>query len=197
MTILITGFDPFGEVSANPSQAIIEALDGSPGLVTHTLPVIYAQAGARLNALIDATQPQAVIALGVARGRPAISLERIALNLDDASAPDNAGELRQGVPIAADGPLAYESTLPLHDLLAALKARGIPAHISNHAGAYLCNHVFYSARHHLTRAGRPIPCGFIHVPAVGDPADGNGLPLAMMIDAAYVCLTLVRNHLAK
>lgn len=189
--ILLTAFTPFQGVAVNPSQLILERII-QPDVFTHLLPTEYDKSSAILTRLIDELKPQAVICLGVAQTREAINLERIALNVDDASKPDNAGSLRQGLPIIADAPLAYASTLPLEAMQTAIKAHGIPAVISNHAGAFVCNHVFYTARHALETSGAKVPCGFIHVPAILE-ADGKGLPLEQMVEAVEVCLEVVRE----
>jgi pyroglutamyl-peptidase len=142
----------------------------------------------RLSDLIAQHQPDVVICLGLAARRSAINLERVALNLDDAKIPDNAGDLAVGRPIQQDGPVAYLSTLPLEKMKQALQAREIPVEISNHAGAYVCNHVFYAARHAIEQAHFPAICGFIHVPAIADSADDQGLLLDQMIEAVGVCI---------
>jgi pyroglutamyl-peptidase len=195
MKILLTGFTPFGAVETNPSQLIVEHFtsrvthDGSVTIIAEVLPTVFETAGSRIRALIREHHPDAVVSLGVAQSRNAIHLERVALNLNDAGIPDNAGDLAQGRLIVPDGPLAYWSTLPIESMLAALKSRDIPATISNHAGAYVCNHVFFSARHEIEQLGRSIPCGFIHVPAIG--TEPPGLPLATMIAAVDQCLTVL------
>jgi pyroglutamyl-peptidase len=193
MRILLTGFEPFGEVAVNPSQVIVEAIAarGLPNVITAVLPVTFGAAGDCIRSLIGAHEPDAVICLGVASSRTAINLERVALNVNDAPLADNAGVLASGEPIAADGPVGYWSTLPLKGMLGALAARDIPAVISNNAGAYVCNHVFYAARHALEQSGRAIPCGFIHVPPITQDKDAPGLPLAVMVEAVMVCLEVV------
>jgi pyroglutamyl-peptidase len=194
MTLLLTGFEPFGDLAVNSSQQVVERLAASrPDLITAVLPTEYAESARRLTALIEQHHPDAVICLGVAQTRPAINLERVALNVDDAALADNSGDLAQGRMIAADGPVAYWSTLPLDAMLAALKARDIPAVISNHAGAYVCNHVFYSLRHHMEQGSPHIPCGFIHLPALRETPDSPlGLPLDTMVEAVDFCLDVVR-----
>ena len=189
MPILLTGFTSFGDVDVNPSQLIVEQLKALPGVVTAVLPVDYTAVDDCLAALLAQHQPEAVVCLGVARGRDRLNLERIALNLDDAGAPDNAGVTRRGLPIIAGAPLAYASTLPLEAMHARLEAASIPVTISNHAGAYLCNHAFFLTRH-LTG---DIPCGFIHVPALRSEANPEGLPLGTMVEAVRLCLEALAN----
>jgi pyroglutamyl-peptidase len=150
MKILLTGFVPFGDVVVNPSQLIVEKIvERGPfsELCTEILPVEFAVAGDCIRRLIRQYQPEAVLCVGVAQSRTAISLERVVLNLNDARIPDNADQSVNGQLIAPDGPVRYWSTLPLDEMEAALKAKEIPVEFSNHAEAYLCNHVFFSARH--------------------------------------------------
>lgn len=191
-TILLTGFEPFGTVQVNPSQAIVQHFAGDKSndlmkLVTHVLPVDYKTAGTILTGLIKQHEPDAVIMLGVAARRDAIALERVAINVNDAALPDNAGHHANGQRIVEDGPVGYWSTLPLDVLHGQLSKAQIRVKYSNHAGAYLCNHVFYVARHLLEMTNRPhVPCGFIHLPAIGD--DAPKMPLATLIDAVQICV---------
>jgi pyroglutamyl-peptidase len=193
MKILLTGFVPFGDVAVNPSQLIVEKISASgrfPDLCAEILPVDFARAGDCLRRLIRDFQPEAVVCIGVAQNRTAISLERVALNLDDARIPDNAGSSVKGRMIAPDGPVGYWSTLPLERMHAALTEQAIPVEFSNHAGAFLCNHVFFAARHELEASWKRIPCGFIHVPRLCETPseDCPGLPLDMMVEAIARCL---------
>ncbi len=173
MKLLITGFEPFGEHHINPSQMLIEALpDAHLGitLVKAILPVNAAQAPVRLIELLEANQPEAVIAFGLAAGRAKISLERVALNLLDFSIADNAGETIKNTPVSEGGPAAYFSTLPLDRMLTALTSAGIPAETSLSAGAYLCNQVFYTLMHTLAQLNPALPAGFVHLPALPEQA---------------------------
>jgi pyroglutamyl-peptidase len=190
MTILLTGFTPFGDQTVNPSQRIVEALADRADITGVVLPTIYQTAGERLVALLDEHQPTALVMLGVAARRAAINLERFALNIDDASAPDNAGDLRQSQPIVPGGPAAYTSTLPIAAMQQALQTREIPVTISNHAGAYVCNHLFYVACHALDQTGSSIPCGFLHVPGL------DAVPLATMIEAIAICVGVLTRETA-
>jgi pyroglutamyl-peptidase len=192
--ILLTGFTPFQGVKVSPSALVLERIRHSD-VVTQVLPTEYDAAGAHLIRLLKEINPSAVLCLGVAQSREAISLERIALNLDDAPIPDNAGSLRSGQPIVDGAPLAYGSTLPLDAMKAAIAALEIPVVITNHAGTFVCNHVFYTARHTLEVSGSPVPCGFVHIPALQE-VDGKGLPLDRMVAAVEACLTLLREQAA-
>jgi pyroglutamyl-peptidase len=178
-------------MEVNPSQLVIESIQRED-VITRLLPTEYDAAGAEIVRLIDALNPDALICLGVAQKRETICLERIALNLNDAPIPDNAGIIRQGQPIVEGAPLAYAATLPLEALRDSLAAHEIPVTISNHAGAFVCNHVFYSARHALETSERQIPCGFIHVPALED-VNGVGMSLETMVKAVDRCLTTLHE----
>ncbi|MBI2815408.1 MAG: hypothetical protein HYX72_00565 [Acidobacteria bacterium] len=196
MRILLTGFEPFGAAKTNPSELIVRRIASESArrgydLVAEVLPTEFRTAGKKIRNLIRLVKPDAVICLGVAATRDAICLERFALNVDDEASPDNAGHVRAGSAIVRDGPLAYQSTLPLKPLMKALQAEGVKAKISNHAGTYVCNHVFYVARHETERLG--IPCGFIHVPAARGRTDGKGSKMTVheMVAAVGCCLEVI------
>ncbi len=195
MRILLTGFQPFGDLQVNPSQRIVEYYQTLKrgDLIPLVLPTAYKAASERIELAIKDYVPDAVIMLGVAQHRTTISLERIAVNIDDTALPDNSDVVASGDRIAQEGPAAYWSTLPLNAMRSALDARGIPVSISNHAGTFVCNHAFYLAKHVLASLGRPTPCGFIHVPALAETADQPGLSLEKMIEAIEICLSVVRS----
>lgn len=199
MNVLVTGFEPFGNVTENPSQRVVDHLKqhgaGIPyvDVVAETLPVSYRAAELRLVQLIAALRPAAILMLGVAQNRPEINLERFALNVDDASIADNDGEARSGEFIRFEAPNAYQSTLPITSILSRLKDRGIPAKISNHAGAYLCNHVFFTARDYCERYGLIVPTGFVHLPAMGD--EPPAMPLETIIEGVHHCLDVITTSL--
>jgi pyroglutamyl-peptidase len=187
--LLVTGFDAFADLERNISERVVRALPdawrGRVPLRTAVLPTIYDVAGERVEDLIAAHQPEAIVLLGVARSRRGIQLERVALNLDDSDTADNAQGVRAGRMIDAAGPVGYWSTLPLAAMHSRLEEMGVPVEISNHAGTFLCNHVFYAARAAIERDGLAIPCGFIHLP---DSADGE---FANLLDAVVACLEVV------
>jgi len=197
MSLLITGFNPFGKVTVNPSQLIVEHMQRTRRDVRAILlPTEYHLSGEMLRAAVHDHRPDAVLMLGVAQMRKIITLERMAVNVDDASIPDNAGLLLSGQPIDPDGAIAYWSSLPLDRMLTALAEKDIPAAISNHAGTYVCNHVFYVAQRTLEQIGRRIPCGFIHLPGLLPPEGDaqEGMTLQQMIDGVEVCIeTLLAN----
>ena len=190
--VLLTGFEPFGNATSNPSGEIVKQISGD-SIVTAILPVAYAQSAERLLSLIEEHKPDVVICLGQAEGRTAITPERIAINLDDARLADNQGVLRNDVKILEDGPDAYFSTLPVNKFVAAIKAQGIPAAVSLSAGAFLCNHVFYVAQNKF--AGSDVRSGFVHVPLMdSQAAEFPGLPtmpLDQMVTAVRAMLAVL------
>ena len=206
MKVLLTGFNPFGGLEVNPSQEIVEAI-GRRGhsqigieLATEVLPTEFNAAEKRVRKLIRDLKPEAIVCLGVSESLGAISLERIAVNIDD-SPEDNAGESRRGEEIVPNGPPAFWSTLPLAQILTALQNNNIPAGFSNHAGTYVCNHVFYSALHEVQQLDLRAKCGLIHVPLMVDQLENpestdRGLPLETMILAIECCLEVLRNEAA-
>lgn len=167
MKLLLTGFDPFGQETLNPSYEAIKLLPdrmGSACIEKVLLPVSFENSGAVLKDAINACQPDAVICVGQAGGYAGLAIERIAINLRDASIPDNDGNQPQDQPVVSGGPAAYFSTLPVKDIVSALKANHIPAFISNSAGTYVCNNVMYTLLHEIHSSHLSIPGGFIHVP---------------------------------
>ena len=165
--ILLTGFAPFGGESDNPSWDAVSRLDGDiiggHRVVAQRLPVEFQASLDVLREALDALSPAVALCVGQAGGRAQLSIERIAINVDDARIPDNAGRSPIDQAIAADGPAAYFATLPIKAMLAELRAAGLPAEISQTAGTYVCNHVFYGLMHALrTRPG--VRGGFVHIP---------------------------------
>lgn len=187
--ILLTGFEPFGNASLNPSGEIVKQISGD-NIITAILPVAYTQSAERLLKLIAEHKPDVVVCLGQAEGRTSITPERVAINLDDARLADNEGVLRNDVKILENGPDAYFTTLPIREMVDAMKAANVPAAISLSAGAFLCNHIFYVAQHNL--AGTNVRSGFVHVPLMDEQAgEFPGLPtmpLDQMVTAVRVML---------
>lgn len=181
--ILVTGFEPFGGLLRNPTGEIALALGGA------VLPVDYARVGLALDALL-AKGPRAVLLLGLAVGRPRLSLERVAVNFRDGQRPDNAGAVPSGSEVVPGGPAAYFSTLPLEAMHAALEREGLPVEYSLSAGGYLCNAAFYLARHKL--GSRPVPCGFVHMPPTPDLAlAAEPLPYERQLRAVKLMLGIL------
>jgi len=167
MKALVTGFEPFGGDGINPSLEALRHLPprlGTLDIVTRALPVVFGEALPVLCDAIAATAPDIVLSVGLAGGRAELSLERVAINIDDARIPDNAGNRPIDRPVVADGRAAYFATLPIKAAVSALREAGIPAAVSNSAGTFLCNHVFYGLMHEAARADGHFRAGFLHVP---------------------------------
>lgn len=201
-TVLLTGFAPFAGESLNPSWEAVRALQGRSldghRIETALLPCEFDAAPVALRHALRKFKPHAVIAVGLAGGRAGISLERVAINVVDARIPDNVGTQPIDSPIVRAGPVGYFSRLPLKAAIVALQAAGIPAHVSQTAGTYVCNQVFYTLLHTLRR-GHQTRCGFVHVPWLPEQAAAHaqpGMPLAQMVEALalVVHVTLTTRH---
>ena len=190
--VLLTGFEPFGKASSNPSGEIVKQISGN-NIVTAILPVAYTQSAKRLLALIAEHNPDVVISLGQAEGRTQITPEKVAINLDDARLADNEGVTRIDEPILLGGPVAYESTLPIKEFVTAINAAGVPAAVSLSAGAFLCNHIFYVAQDALKST--KVRSGFVHVPLMDEQAEEfpglPTMPLDQMVKAVRTMLEVL------
>lgn len=166
--ILVTGIEPFDGETINPSWEAVRVLDGEEIdghlVVARQLPCVIAEVGAVLTAAIEELDPVLVLCLGQAGGRADVSIERVAINVVDARIPDNAGRQPVDEPVVAGGPAAYFSTLPIKALVRALRDAGIPASVSQTAGTYNCNAIFYALSHHIATRRPRLRGGFIHVP---------------------------------
>ncbi len=166
-TVLITGFEPFDGEAVNPSWEVVSRLDnaiiGGCRVVARQLPCVFGEALIELNAAIDSLSPTLVLSVGQAGGRTDISVERVAINVDDARIPDNRGNQPVDTPIVRNGPAAWFSSLPIKAIVSALRDAGIPASVSQTAGTFVCNHVMYGLLRKLS--GMPeAKGGFIHIP---------------------------------
>lgn len=195
--LLLTGFEPFDGDSINPSLEIVRAMAGR-ALVAE-LPVDRDKAVTAALAAVEATRPDVVILLGLWAGRSRICLERVAINVDDFRIPDNAGNQPRGTPIVEGGPVGYFSTLPVYLMRNRLAEAGIPVAISNTAGTYLCNRVFYSVMHHLAVGPSSVLAGFIHLPllheqAVAKDSDLPSLSREVMVEAVELAAASALDH---
>ena len=175
----MTAFDPFGGESVNASMELLRAMPdrmGEAELIKLVLPTEFRRAGETLCAAVDELHPDAVVCLGQAGGRDAVTPERVAVNVMDARIPDNAGCRPTDTPVDPDGPAAYFSALPIRAMAEAMTAAGTPARISDTAGTFVCNSVMYSLLRHRELRGLRIPCGFIHVPCLDELPRAEGLP---------------------
>jgi pyroglutamyl-peptidase len=198
--VLVTGFDPFGGSPVNPSWYAVQALHGreiaAHRIVGAQLPTVFGASIERLEQLLQQHRPRLVICTGQAGGRGALSLERVAINVNDARIPDNAGEQPVDTAIAADGPAAYFTTLPIKAMLQALLADGIRAEVSQTAGTFVCNHVFYGLMHLLAQPRfQGVRGGLIHVPFLPEQGQPSML-LAQIVRGLEVAIecALVTEH---
>lgn len=197
--ILVTGFEPFDGESVNPSMAVAlalqgQALDGHP-VHAAVLPCAFGHALQALDAALAAQRPALVLALGQA-SRAEISVERVAINVDDARIADNLGARPVDRPIVEGGPAAYFSTLPIKALAATMQRAGLPAAVSQTAGTFVCNHVFYGLMHRLAMQ-RGVRGGFVHLPLLPEQAQRRGgfsLPLPVMVGAVRIALLAALRH---
>ena len=176
--ILVAGFEPFGGQSLNPSWEVARALHGlqlqgaqdeqGAQVTAVQLPCVFVHALPALQQALAQHRPDIVLALGQAEGRCDFSVERVAINVMDARIADNAGAQPIDVPVIAGGPAAYFSTLPIKSLVEGLKAAGFPASVSQTAGTFVCNQVFYALQH--TLAGLGVNSGFMHLPLLPEQA---------------------------
>ena len=190
--VLLTGFEPFGNSSLNPSGEIVKAIKAE-NIVSSVLPVVFGQSAQLLKDLVDHHKPDVVLCLGQAEGRHAMTPERIAINIDDARMADNSGVLISERAIIEGGPDAYFSTLPVKAMVEAMKAAGVPAALSFSAGTFVCNHIFYSLQHHLKASA--VKSGFMHVPLMDQQrvefAGLPTMPLAQMVAGVQAALKVI------
>lgn len=167
--VLLTGFEPFDKAAVNPSWEAVRQLDGvqlceGVQMVSRCLPCAFATAAETLLQLINELRPAMVIATGLGPGRSDISIERVAINVNDARIPDNLGAQPIDIAVVEGGPAAYFSTLPIKGMVKAVREAGIAASVSQTAGTFVCNQVFYRLQHALVGTG--VRSGFIHVPGL-------------------------------
>jgi pyroglutamyl-peptidase len=180
-TVLLTGFEPFGGEKNNASQEIARQLHGTV-VCRHRvegalLPCVFGESIRELKRHLQRIRPGVVICVGQAGGRLAITPERVAINVDDARIADNAGAQPVDRPVVRGGPAAYWSTLPVKAIAGRLREAGLPAEVSQTAGTFVCNHVFYGLMHALA-ATPGVRGGFIHVPWL----PGQGRPHLALAD---------------
>ena len=195
MKLLITGFEPYGNVKVNPSWEVAKriALLHPEGVevCARRLPVVFGIAGDVLWEAVERFAPDVVLMLGVAAKRSVISYERVAINMDDSSKEDNEGKTYPGTPIRRDGPAAYFSTLPVKEMRDATLSAGIAAEISNSAGTYVCNHTMYDCLYRIEQSGLKIRAGFVHVPQI--KANRNS-GLDEMVKAVTIAIKTISNN---
>ena len=187
--LLITGFDPFGGAAVNPSWLAVQALPERVGeyeLCKLQIPTVFGQAARLVLEKAAEFAPDVILCVGQAGGRAAVTPERIGVNIRDARIADNAGNQPKGEMVDKNGPAAYFSSVPVMAMAGAIEAAGIPATVSNSAGAFVCNDVLYSLLHHYADA--PVRVGFIHVPYIPEQAEPN-MPLEKIVEALQIAIT--------
>ena len=185
VTALVTGFDAFGGETMNPALEAVRRLPARIDdirIVTRELPTVFGRSRAVLRAAMLEIRPDIVLCVGQAGGRSELSLERVAINVDDARIPDNAGQQPIDEPIEPDGPAAYFSTLPVKAAVHALRAAGLPAGVSQTAGTFVCNHIFYGLMHSLATEFPGARGGFLHIPYLPDQAANHPGQPSMAVD---------------
>jgi pyroglutamyl-peptidase len=206
--VLVTGFDAFCEEKTNPSWQVCEQLPREvAGLRVETcrVPCEFGSAIRVVTEAIERVRPALVLCLGQAGGRAHLSVERVAINIDDARVADNAGARPIDERIVENGPPACFATLPIKAMVEAMHAAGVPAEVSNSAGTYVCNHLMYGVLHYLaTRpgvaagAGPAVRAGFIHVPyAEAQVIDKPAIPamsLATMVRGIEAAIVAALRH---
>jgi pyroglutamyl-peptidase len=200
-TILLTGFEPFGGSHINPSIEACKPLDGKVfnGFKVNVveIPLRFHEIRTSLVKAFEETKPSAVISTGQA-GSSMIRLERVAINVADARIAYNCGKQPVDEPIVEDGPVAYFSTLPLRKMLVAIEEEKIPASISNSAGTFGCNHIFYDLMHHTEEKELGIPVGFIHVPSLPEQVmkkQGPSMSLDLITKALETAVEVTAEEL--
>ncbi len=183
MKLLLTAFDPFGGESINPAQEAVKLVPdriGEVNVVKLVVPTVFRRSVGVVADAIARERPDAVLCIGQAGGRYGFTPERVAINMDDATIPDNEGNQPTDVPIEPNGPSAYFSTLPIKAMVGAMRAAGLPASVSNTAGTFVCNHLLYGVLHFLQQNGLRTPAGFLHVPYTTAQAAAHPTPVPSM-----------------
>lgn len=191
MKVLVSGFDAFGDDQINPSLEIVKRLPSQINdieIYPIEIPTQAKRSVEMLKAKIVEIRPDFVLNVGVAKGREAISIERVAINVDDFSIPDNAGDQPIDNKIEANGEDGYFSNLPIKALMMAMKQEGHPVYISNTAGTFVCNHVMYAMQYLVHQTYPEMKTGFIHVPAIKGE-NQVGMPLQEMVDSILCLIT--------
>ncbi len=198
-TVLLTGFEPFDGQAINPSEEIAREINDATiarhKVVGALLPCVFGAALKELKHQIKLHDPAFVICLGQAGGRAEVTPERVAINVDDARIPDNAGQQPVDRPVVKDGPAAYFSTLPIKAIVHELRRREIAAAVSQSAGTFVCNNVFYGLMHELALHRPSVRGGFIHVPFVPEQTtDRPSLPFEVLTEAVRVAISTTAEY---
>ncbi|MCR2821700.1 pyroglutamyl-peptidase I [Lederbergia panacisoli] len=199
--VLLTGFDPFGGEKINPALEGVKQLDGKfiddIEIVAQAVPTVFHES---INVVINAIQihkPDVVICVGQAGGRTQVTPERVAINIDDARIPDNQGNQPIDEPIYEEGPPAYWTTLPVKRIVHEMKKAGVPAAVSNTAGTFVCNHLFYGIMHYLEKNAPHVRGGFIHIPFIPEQTiekNAPSLSLDVIVNGLKIAALVAANE---
>lgn len=169
MKVLVTGFDPFGGESINPAYEAVKLLpDEIAGakIVKVEVPTVFKKSIEALKKNMEAEKPDVVLCIGQAGGRFDLTVERVAINLDDARIADNEGNQPIDEPIFADGEPAYFANIPIKAMVQNVRKQNLTASVSNTAGTFVCNHLMYGLMYLIHKEYPAIRGGFIHVPFI-------------------------------
>lgn len=198
MKILVTGFDPFGGETVNPAIETVKRLPGAIAgaqIIKLEVPTVCHKSLRVIDEAIKAFDPDVVLSIGQAGGRPDITVERVGINVDDCRIPDNEGNRIIDEPIFAGGPDAYFVTLPIKAMVQKIRAKGIPASVSNTAGTFVCNHVTYGVCHLIALKYPGKRSGFIHIPflpqQVVDKKNMPSMSQEMMVEAVAAAIEAI------
>lgn len=183
--ILVTGFDPFGGEKVNPALEVIKLLPkkiGENEVRILEIPTVYKKSLEKIEKEIENYSPDYILSIGQAGGRANISIERVAINIDDFRIKDNEGNQPIDENIFEDGENAYFSTLPIKAIQNELAKSNIPSSISNTAGTFVCNHVFYGVRYLIEKKFKGIKSGFVHIPYMPEQVIGKADTPSMSLD---------------
>ncbi len=183
MKLLLTAFDPFGGESINPAQEAVTMVPDQIGdtiVIKQVVPTVFGKSVGVVTDAMERWRPDAVLCIGQAGGRCCLTPERIAINVDDASIPDNEGNQPIDTPIEANGESAYFSSLPVKGIVQAIRSIGLPSSVSNTAGTFVCNHLMYGVLHYIRKNGLSTSAGFLHVPFTTRQAAEKSSPTPSM-----------------
>lgn len=195
--VLVTGFDPFGGETVNPALEAIKLLQNrtfnDAEIITKEVPTVFYKSIKTLENYIEEVKPNIVICIGQAGGRSEITVERVAININDARIPDNENNQPIDTPVIVGGPAAYFSNIPIKLIVQNIKEAGIPASVSQTAGTFVCNHLFYGLAHLIATKYTDIVGGFIHIPYLPEQAVQHSGNPSMGIDSIVNALGIAIN----
>ncbi|AZU60296.1 pyroglutamyl-peptidase I [Neobacillus mesonae] len=199
--VLVTGFDPFGHEKVNPALEAVKQLDeiiiDNVQIVTQEVPTVFHDSIEVVIKAIETHNPDVVICVGQAGGRTQVTPERIAINIDDARIPDNQKEQPIDEAIFEDGPAAYWTTLPIKRMVHEMRKAGVPAAVSNTAGTFVCNHLFYGLMHYINTNATEIRGDFIHIPYIPEQTVDNNAPslsLDVIVNGLKIAALVAANE---